>query len=94
MGLEGERVRVLTLDGQQRTFVVALSKGWLPHHVEIRDDGTPVRADHDYQDACYAGGRPIPADLPYKDVRRQAAPSRLVAFHLRTVSGHADRAAR
>jgi hypothetical protein len=47
-GLEGERVRATTLDGEVRQFVVAISEGWLPHHVEIRENGPPVRAPLEY----------------------------------------------
>lgn len=48
-GLEGKRVRALTADNTVREFIVGVTDGWLPHHVEIRLDGPAVRAARGYE---------------------------------------------
>lgn len=36
IGLEGWRVRVETLEGEKRSFIVGISTGWQPIHLEIK----------------------------------------------------------
>lgn len=54
-GLEGCTVRATTLDGEEREFVVGISDGWMPHHIEIRIGGPAVRADADYKRVLVQG---------------------------------------
>lgn len=47
-GLEGRRVRATRLDGSVISFVVGITDGFLPHHVEIRGLDKRPRADLEY----------------------------------------------
>lgn len=47
-GLEDHRVQVVDKHGETRRFVVGMSTGWLPCHLEIKRRDSRV-ADHEYQ---------------------------------------------
>lgn len=51
IGLEGDRVEVITTYGEQRRFWVGRSTGWAPCHLEVhntRSTGGPA-AEREYQ---------------------------------------------
>lgn len=55
IGLEGWRVEVVTMEDEQRKFIVGRSSGWRPVHIEL------LRSDS-------SGG--VPADLEFKSVTK------------------------
>ncbi len=50
IGLEGQRVEVVTTDGETRRFWVGRSTGWQPCHIEIKTarsrDGSPAASTY------------------------------------------------